>query len=119
MYLCFVKGLKNGEVVKNIEVDWWNAGKIESEYPFREVVFAGELDFHLAVSVAVPCCNRCCCCCCCWSFVVCNSAATPCCARTVAVMRPLRRPSFVARRTWCSGAPTAANPYLLLLLLLK
>jgi len=50
MYLCFVKGLKNGEVVKNIEVDWWNAGKIESEYPFREVVFAGELDFHLAVS---------------------------------------------------------------------
>lgn len=50
MYLCFVEGIKNGEVVKNIEVDWWNAGKIKSEYPFREVVFAGELDFHLTVS---------------------------------------------------------------------
>lgn len=50
MYLCFVEGHKNGEVVKNIEVDWWNAGKLRSEYPFKEVYFAGELDYHHTVS---------------------------------------------------------------------
>ena len=50
MYLSFVKGLKNGEVVKNIEVDWWNPDKLRAEYTFKEVCFAGELDFHLTVS---------------------------------------------------------------------
>ena len=50
MYLCFVQALKNGEVITKMEVDWWNPNKLESKYQFKEVVFAGELDFHLTVS---------------------------------------------------------------------
>ncbi|NEN22198.1 hypothetical protein G3O08_01605 [Cryomorpha ignava] len=50
MFLCFVEGHKDGVVIKNIEVDWWNASKLESKYHFNEVVFAGELDYHLTVS---------------------------------------------------------------------
>lgn len=37
-------------MINKIEVDWWNASKLESKYDFKEVVFAGELDYHLTVS---------------------------------------------------------------------
>lgn len=53
MYICYVEAYKKGERVNNIEVEWWSASKLESKYSFKEVVFAGELDFHLTVSAGL------------------------------------------------------------------